>query len=160
MGNCLRIGRYRTVADYKLNTDKIKELLNTPTALGVEVAHSISDIARQFSEKRDEYIYECLVKCKVDPDALKKTANKNKELMDTLADIYSRIESGELVEAVRCKDCEYWDRDNIERYTYSSNDSTLADFAECKFWSNCDTCYKVRCDDYCSLAERRADNEE
>ena len=40
--------------DYKLNTDKIKELLNTPPALGVEVAHSISDIARQFSEKQEE----------------------------------------------------------------------------------------------------------
>lgn len=147
------------MADYKLNTDKIKELLNTPPALGVEVAHSISDIVRQFTEKQDEYIYECLVKCKVDPDAIKKTATKNKELMDTLADLNHRIESGELVEAVRCKDCEYWDRDNIERHTYSSNDSTLADFAECKFWSNCVTCFKVRYDDYCSLAERIADNE-
>ena len=146
--------------DYKLNTDKIKELLNTPPALGVEVAHSISDIARQFSEKQEEYIYECLVKCKVDPDALKKTANKNKELMDTLADLNRRIESGDLVEVVRCKDCEYWDRDNIERHTYSSNDSTLADFAVCKIWSNYCTRCMIRFDDYCSLAERRADNEQ
>lgn len=148
------------MADYKLNTDKIKELLNTPPALGVEIEQSVFNIAKEFTEKKEEYIYECLVKCKVDPDTLMKTAQKNQELMDTLADLNRRLERGELVEVLRCKDCEYWDKDNIEKHTYSSNDSTLADFAECKFWSNCVTCYKVRYDDYCSLAERKADNEQ
>ena len=148
------------MADYKLNTDKIKELLNTPPALGVEIEQSVFNIAKEFTEKKEQYIYECLVKCNIDPDTLMKTANKNKELMDTLADLNRRIESGDLVEVVRCKDCEYWDRDNIEKYTYSSNNSTLADFACCKFWSNYCTKCLIRYDDYCSLAERRADNEQ
>lgn len=71
-----------------------------------------------------------------------------------------RMQSENTVEVVRCKDCEYWDRDNIKKHTYSSDDSTLADFAECKYWSDYVTCHSTRYNDYCSLAKRRADNEQ
>lgn len=86
--------------DYKLNTDKIKELLNSPPALGVEIEHIVSDMINQRTKEQDKYIIECLVRCKVDPDALLKTAQKNRELMYILEDINCRIESGQLVEVV------------------------------------------------------------
>lgn len=63
--------------------------------------------------------------------------------------------SADVVEVVRCKDCKYWDKDNIEQHTYNSEDSTLADFAECTRWSNWSVCRMVRFNDYCSCGERR-----
>lgn len=59
----------------------------------------------------------------------------------------------DVVEVVRCKDCVYWDRENIKQHTYSSYDSTPADFAECIRWSNWAKCNMTRYNDYCSLAE-------
>ena len=56
---------------------------------------------------------------------------------------------------IKCKDCKYWDRENIEMYTRSTGDDTLAEFAECFKWSDWATCRWLRFDDYCSLAERR-----
>ena len=57
------------------------------------------------------------------------------------------------VEVIRCRNCKYWDKDNIKKHTYSSDDSTPADFAECTRWSNWSICYNTRYNDYCSLAE-------
>lgn len=110
------------MADYKLNTDKIKELLKTPPALGVEIEHIVSDMVNQMTKDQDKYIQECLVRCKVDPDALLKTAQKNRELMDTLEDINRRIENGELIEVTQNKD---------EQFEYITD--LLIDFDEMGF---------------------------
>lgn len=66
-------------------------------------------------------------------------------------------QSEDTVEVIRCRNCEYWDKDNIEKHTYSSNDSTPADFAECTYWSNWSKCHLTRYNDYCSLAEERTE---
>ena len=67
------------------------------------------------------------------------------------ADVAPRSE--DTVEVIRCRNCKHWDRDEIRKYTYSSNDSTMVDFAECTYWSCWSTCHSTRYDDYCSLAE-------
>ena len=59
------------------------------------------------------------------------------------------------VEVVRCENCRHWDKENIKKCTYSSDDSTLVDFAECLRWSNWSICHSTRYNDYCSLAEER-----
>ena len=110
------------MADNKLNTDKIKEMLKTPPALGVEIEHAVSDMVNQITKEQDKYIQECLVRCKVDPDALLKTAQKNRELMDTLEDINRRIENEELIEVT-------WNKD--EQFEYITG--LLIDFDEMGF---------------------------
>ena len=62
--------------------------------------------------------------------------------------------SSDTIEVIRCKNCEYWDKYNITKHPYSSEDKTLVDYAECEKWSNSSTCYKTKYDDYCSEAER------
>lgn len=67
--------------------------------------------------------------------------------------------SEDTVEVIRCRNCKHWDKDNIQKYTYSSDDSTLVDFAECFRWSCWSTCHKTRYNDYCSLAEKYTEEE-
>lgn len=91
------------MADYKLNTDKIKELLNAPPALGVKIEQIASEVVSRMDKEKEKFICEQLLRCNIDPDAFMKPTKKNEELMDTLSDIYnSRIESGKLIE-LPCK---------------------------------------------------------
>ena len=76
------------------------------------------------------------------------------KLKDNMVNLIKKAPSADVVEVVRCKDCKYWDKDNIEQHTYSSEDSTLADFAECTRWSNWSVCHLLRFNDYCSCGER------
>lgn len=62
------------------------------------------------------------------------------------------------VEVVRCKDCARWDKDNIIKQAYSSENDTPADFAECLRWSDWSTCRMTRYNYYCSCCERRTPN--
>lgn len=74
------------------------------------------------------------------------------------ADVVPKSE--DTVEVIRCRNCKHWDKDNIQKYTNSSDDSTLVDFAECFQWSCWSTCYKTRYNDYCSLAEKDTPEEQ
>ena len=58
---------------------------------------------------------------------------------------------------IKCKDCKYWDRENIEMHTRCTGDDTLAEFAECFRWSNWSVCRLLRFDDYCSCGKKRED---
>jgi hypothetical protein len=60
-----------------------------------------------------------------------------------------------------CHECKYWDAENKELYTYDSNPENkdnLVDFAECLRWSNWSICHSTRFNDFCSCAERRAED--
>lgn len=61
----------------------------------------------------------------------------------------------DVIDVIRCENCDYWDEKHKEKHTHSNEDSTLVDFAECKYWSNWSTCYCTRHDDYCSQAIKR-----
>jgi hypothetical protein len=63
--------------------------------------------------------------------------------------------TADVVEVVRCKDCQHWDREHIKLHTRSSEDDTLVEFAECEQWSDWAKCRMTRYDDYCSCCERR-----
>ena len=84
------------------------------------------------------------------------------ELLVSYNDVVNAIRQAptvDAVEVVRCKDCAKWDIENVEKHTYSSEDDTPADFAECFRWSNWSICRKTRYNDYCSCCERRTPNE-
>ena len=85
-----------------------------------------------------------------------KTVKRCIELDDSVPNVATAVD---FVEVIRCRDCKYWDKDNIKQHTYSSEDSTPADFAECTRFSNWFVCQLLRFNDYCSLAERRENNE-
>lgn len=138
--------------DYKLNTEKIKELIKSPPALGIEITtpnfNIIEEVGGMLASAIDKYAINCCYAVNVDPDALIKTANKNEELMDILADLNHRIESGNLVEVVRCKDCEHWTAtsfDAITEQNYGICCKPLGEYRSCETTEN----------DFCSYAEMK-----
>ena len=81
-----------------IDHDKIKNLLGTPPALGVEVGYT-REIFKVIREKNEAHLRATIaVHC--DPDAYEQTARKNAELMDELRKLYEKIKTGELVERV------------------------------------------------------------
>lgn len=74
--------------------ETLKNLLETPPALGVDI---VKGPVEAIVTETESYIRsQIAVIC--DPDALEQTARKNQELMDMLAKINKKLESGELVE--------------------------------------------------------------
>lgn len=69
---------------------KIKELLETAPALGVDMQ---SEIVQHFDEKRRSFVLKECLRVGVDPDALRLTAEKNAELMAVLAETEKELKS-------------------------------------------------------------------
>ena len=67
-----------------------------------------------------------------------------RETINKACDILAKVERGELVEIVRCKDCKYW-QDNNAGYPHEY----------CK-WNTNET---PDADDFCSCGERSGKNE-
>lgn len=70
-------------------------------------------------------------------------------------DMIKQAPAADVVEVVRCEKCKYWDEESKEKITYSSEDSTLVDFCECRYWSSFLKCYMTRYNDFCSCGERK-----
>ncbi len=66
------------------------------------------------------------------------------------------VPSADVVEAVRCKDCKYWDMDTLK---HQLNDFREWDEAECECLAERDEYnevdHYVESDDYCSYGERK-----
>jgi hypothetical protein len=90
----------------------------------------------------------------IDADNYKKDLIQLGFLPALVVSVLDKQPTVDVVEVVRCKDCKFWDKEHIERHTYSSEDSTLADFAECERWSDWAKCRMLRFNDYCSCGER------
>lgn len=112
--------------------ETLKRLLETPPAMGVEIVQApIEHIIRE----TDVYVKsQIAVVC--DPDALEQTARKNAELMATLRETNDKLERGELVEVVRCKDCKWYSVGSMMCYR-----------PYCNGW--------MGINDFCSRGERR-----
>lgn len=122
--------------------ESLKRLIETPPVMGVDIIESpIETCAKELVGQYDLYIRkQVAVHC--DPDVLEQTARKNAELMAKLAETHEKLESGELVEVVRCKDCEFWSRRE-----------------GCHPFEHLHRCYRqygaaMSAGDYCSLGEK------
>lgn len=112
------------------------------------VVSAIDNSTKEFLKLHDAYQNQ-----KTEVDILKSTITQKEDEAYTKG--YEDAKKKEdMVEVVRCKNCRHWDKDNIKIYTYSSDDSTPAEFAECTYWSCWSTCHSTRYNDYCSLAEK------
>lgn len=74
-----------------ISQEKINKLLNTPPCIGVEIETKLDSFTRRVTAEQDKYIAECLTRCNIDPDALIKTTEKNKELMKALDELNIRL---------------------------------------------------------------------
>lgn len=79
---------------------------------------------------------------------------QRKAAIQRLGELEDKGDLEDAVAVVRCKDCKYWDRENSEKHSRSTEDDTLAEFAECFRWSNWSVCRILRDDNYCSCGER------
>ena len=77
--------------------ESLKGLIETPAIVGIDVVVSpIEQSAKELVGGYESYLRQQIqVHC--DPDVLEQTAQKNKKLMDLLAQIDKEIESGELI---------------------------------------------------------------
>lgn len=62
-------------------------------------------------------------------------------VFDRLCELEEKIEKGELLEVVRCRDCKYWTYDNYHKHNYCSNKFGLR--------------YVCPENNFCSYGERR-----
>lgn len=74
-----------------ITQEQIRKLLDTPPCVGVEITTELDNFTRHVTAEQDKYIMECLTRCNIDPDALIKTTEKNKELMRALDDLNVRM---------------------------------------------------------------------
>lgn len=77
--------------------ETLKNLLETPPALGVDIVQG--PVEAIVTESQAYVRSQIAVIC--DPDALEQTARKNQELMDMLAEVNEKLESGALMEQNR-----------------------------------------------------------
>lgn len=74
-----------------ITQEQIRNLLDTPPCVGVEITTELDNFTRHVTAEQDKYIMECLTRCNIDPEALIKTTEKNKELMRALDDLNVRM---------------------------------------------------------------------
>lgn len=109
-----------------------------------EIIPQIQQTTAEIKKTVDGYILKQLISLDIDPDILKNQLLEIHRLNSVVFDFQNKLQKGELVEVVRCKDCKFAD-------PYMTYDGMEMCVCEHHSVSELEPC------DFCSYGERRTD---